>query len=97
VKSPARAAVAALITITASVAALLPFSGPALASATPPSPNPALSGTWANTNAATRNVADIVVTRKAGGCRLTASARALRGGASGARSRAPSSGQTPAR
>lgn len=69
-KSAARAAVAAFITITASVAALLPFSGPALASATPPSPNPALSGTWANTNAATRNVADIVVTRKAGGLQV---------------------------
>jgi hypothetical protein len=42
-------------------AAQLPFSVPALASPVPPAPNPALSGTWANTNPATRNVVDIVI------------------------------------
>jgi hypothetical protein len=42
-------------------AAQLLFSVPALASAVPPAPNPALSGTWANTNPATRNVVDIVI------------------------------------
>jgi hypothetical protein len=67
VRLAARAALAALIAIIAAAAALLPFSVPAFASSTPPGPNPALSGTWVNTNAATRNVADIVVTRRAGG------------------------------
>jgi hypothetical protein len=67
VKLTARAALAALITVTAATAALLPFSAPAFASATPPTPNSALFGTWANTNSATRSVADIVVTRRAGG------------------------------
>jgi hypothetical protein len=67
VKLTSRAALAALVAITAGTAALLPFSAPALASATPPAPNSALIGTWANTNPATRNVADIVVTRNAGG------------------------------
>jgi hypothetical protein len=42
-------------------AAQLPFSVTALASAVPPAPNPVLSGTWANTNPATRNVVDIVI------------------------------------
>jgi hypothetical protein len=45
----------------AAAAAQLPFSVPALASAVPPAPNPALSGTWANTNPATRSVVDIVL------------------------------------
>jgi hypothetical protein len=62
-----RVALGALITVSASVPALLPFSGPAFAAATPPAPNPALLGTWANTNPASRNVADIVVAPKAGG------------------------------
>jgi hypothetical protein len=45
----------------AAAAAQLPFSVPALASAVPPTPNPALSGTWVNTNPATRNIVDIVL------------------------------------
>jgi hypothetical protein len=67
VKSVVRAALGALITIAASVAALLPFSGPAFATATPPAPSPALFGTWTNANPATRNVADIVITPRGGG------------------------------
>jgi hypothetical protein len=66
VKLTSRVGVAAL-TITVVTTALLAFSGPAFASATPPAPNPALFHTWANTNAATRNVVDIVVTRSKGG------------------------------
>ena len=62
-----RAAVVALIATTATAAALLPFSGPALASSPPPTASPSLLGTWANTNAATRHVADIVVTPKGRG------------------------------
>jgi hypothetical protein len=45
----------------AAAVAQLTFSVPALASPVPPAPNPALSGTWANTNPATRNVVDIVI------------------------------------
>jgi hypothetical protein len=51
----------------AAAAAQLPFSVPALASPVPPAPNPALSGTWANTNPATRNVVDIVIAGNKGG------------------------------
>jgi hypothetical protein len=45
----------------AAAVAQLPFSVPALASPVLPAPSPALSGTWANTNPATRNVVDIVI------------------------------------
>ena len=51
----------------AAAAAQLAFSVPALASPVPPAPNPALSGTWANTNPATRNVVDIVIAGNKGG------------------------------
>jgi hypothetical protein len=67
VKLAPRAAMAALITTTAAVAALLPFSVPALASPVPPAPNPGLIRTWANTNPATRNVVDIVISRSGNG------------------------------
>jgi hypothetical protein len=59
VKLAPRVVISALITATA--AALLPFSVPAMASPVPPVPNPALFGTWANTNPATRSVVDIVI------------------------------------
>jgi hypothetical protein len=61
VKRTPRAVIAAFIITAAAAAAQLPFSVPALASAVPPTPNPALSGTWANTNPATRSVVDIVI------------------------------------
>jgi len=61
VKRTPRAVIAAFIITAAAAAAQLPFSVPALASPVPPAPNPALSGTWANTNPATRSVVDIVI------------------------------------
>jgi hypothetical protein len=61
VKRTPKAVIAAFITTAATAAALLPFSVPALASPVPPTPSPALFGTWANTNPATRSVADIVI------------------------------------
>lgn len=69
-KRTPRAVIKALFTVTAAAAALLPFSVPALASPVPPAPNPVLLGTWANTNPATRNVADIVITGNAGGIKV---------------------------
>jgi hypothetical protein len=72
VKLAARAALAALTTLTAVTTALLPYAGPASASATPPAPNSGLDGTWANTNPATGNVADIVVTPNGGGLQVDA-------------------------
>lgn len=65
-----RAVISALITATAATAALLPFSVPALASPVPPVPNPALLGTWANTNPATRNVVDIVIAGNKAGIKV---------------------------
>ena len=62
-----RAAIAALITTTAVAGALLSSSVPALASPTPPAPSTALLGTWQNTNSATNNVRDIVITPSGGG------------------------------
>jgi hypothetical protein len=61
-----RAATAALISATATAAALLSALVPAHAAArpatpVPPPPSAALAGTWVNTNHATRNVVDIVV------------------------------------
>lgn len=67
VKFVPRAAVAALITITAAATAVLPFPVPALASPVPPYPNPGLIGTWANTNPATRSIVDIVISRSGKG------------------------------
>jgi hypothetical protein len=67
VKPAPRAAAAALITATAAAAVLLPFSVPALASPVPPTPNPSLIRTWTNTNPATRNVVDIVISRSGRG------------------------------
>jgi hypothetical protein len=67
VKLAPRAVITALITTTAAVAVLLPFSVPALASPVPPAPNPGLIRTWANTNPATRNVVDIVISRSRNG------------------------------
>jgi hypothetical protein len=61
VKRTPKAIITALITTAAAAAMLLPFSVPALASTVPPAPNPALFGTWANANPATRNVVDIVI------------------------------------
>jgi hypothetical protein len=61
VKRTPKAVIAAFIITMAAAAAQLPFSVPALASPVPPAPNPVLSGTWANTNPATRNVVDIVI------------------------------------
>ena len=66
-KLTARVGVAALITTSVVTCALLQFSGPAFASATPPTPNSALFHTWANKNTATKSVVDIVVTRSKGG------------------------------
>ena len=60
-KRTPRAIITAFTTIAAAAAALLPFSGTALASPVPPAPNPALFGTWANTNPATRSVVNIVI------------------------------------
>jgi hypothetical protein len=60
-KRTPKAVIAAFITTAATAAALLPFSVPALASPVPPVPSPVLFGTWANTNPATRSVADIVI------------------------------------
>jgi hypothetical protein len=70
VKLAPRAVISALITVTAAAAALLPFSVPALASPVPPIPSPALFGTWANTNPATRNVVDIVIARNNEGIKV---------------------------
>jgi hypothetical protein len=67
VKLAPRAVIAALITTTAVAAALLSSSVPALASPTPPAPNPVLFGTWANTNPGTNNVVDIVVSPSGNG------------------------------
>ena len=66
-KLASRAAIAALITTTAVAATLLSSAVPALASQTPPAANPVLFGTWANTNPATNNVVDIVVSPSGGG------------------------------
>ena len=66
-KRTPRAVIAALIITAAAAAAQLPFSVPALASPVPPVPNRALSGTWANTNPATRSVVDIVIKDNKGG------------------------------
>jgi hypothetical protein len=66
VKFVPRAAVAAVMTITAAVAAVVPFSAPALASAAPPVPNPSLIGTWANVSGF-RNILDIVISRSGTG------------------------------
>src|SRR5580692_13185897 len=60
-KRTPRAVIAAFIITMAAAAGQLPFSVSALASTVPPAPNPVLSGTWANTNPATRNVVDIVI------------------------------------
>jgi len=62
-----RVAVAALVTTTAAAAALLSFSVPALATPVPPAPNPSLIRTWTNTNPATDNVVDIVISRHGNG------------------------------
>ena len=62
-----KAVITAFIITMAAAAAQLAFSVPALASPVPPAPNPALSGTWANTNPATRNVVDIVIAGNKGG------------------------------
>lgn len=62
-----RAAIAALITTGAVAVTLLSSAVPALASPTPPGPNPVLFGTWANTNPATNNVVDIVVSPNGNG------------------------------
>jgi hypothetical protein len=67
VRIRSRAAVAALITITAATGVLLPLAGPALASATPPAASASLAGTWANTNGGTRSLVNIVVTRRGPG------------------------------
>jgi hypothetical protein len=72
VKFTARAAIAALIAITATGPALVPLAGPALASSTPPTAARGLLGTWANTDPATRDVMDIVVTAKARGIMVDA-------------------------
>lgn len=69
-KRTPRAVIAALITVTAAVTGLLPLSGSALASPVPPAPSPALLGTWANTNPATRNVVDIVISGNRGGIKV---------------------------
>jgi hypothetical protein len=61
-----RAAIAAVMTITAAVAAVLPFSAPALAGPVPPAPNPSLIGTWANVSGF-RNILDIVISRSGTG------------------------------
>ena len=71
-KFTARAAIAALIAITATGPALVPLAGPALASSTPPAAARGLLGTWANTDPATRDVRDIVVTAKARGIMVDA-------------------------
>ena len=62
-----RVAIAALVTTTAAVAALLPFAAPALATPVPPAPAPGLIRTWTNTNPATNNVVDIVILRQGNG------------------------------
>lgn len=62
-----RAALAALTAIMAASALLLPSASPAFASPTLPAPNPALLGTWANTNPATAHILDVIVTPNAGG------------------------------
>jgi len=67
VKLAPRAAIAALITTTAVAATLLLSSVPAPASQTSPAPHPVPSGTWANTNPATSNVAGIIVIGSQGG------------------------------
>jgi hypothetical protein len=64
VKLAPRAAIAALITTTAAAAVaatLLSSPAPGLASQTPPTPHVVLSGTRANTNPATSNVAGSIV------------------------------------
>ena len=71
-KFTGRAAIAALIPITATGPALVPLAGPALASPTPPAAARSLLGTWANTDPATRDVRDIVVTAKARGMTVDA-------------------------
>jgi hypothetical protein len=62
VKFAPRAAIAALITITAAAAAVLPFSVPALASPVPPAPSPGLIGTWTNAGGL-KHILDIVISR----------------------------------
>jgi hypothetical protein len=65
-----RAVLAALITTTAAATALLSSSVSALASPVPPTPNPALFGTWANTNPNTNSVRDIVITPSLSGIKV---------------------------
>src|SRR5579859_4210481 len=60
-----RAALVALVSLTAAVAALLPV-GPAMASTALPSAPP-LIGTWANLNPNTQNIKDLVVSPAADG------------------------------
>ena len=68
-----RAAIAALISSTAVAAALLSSLSPAQAAQAapatpvPPVPSAALAGTWVNTNHATKNVVDLVVSTSAKG------------------------------
>ena len=60
-----RAVTAALISsaaVTAATLLTLPTAQAATATPVPPPPSTALAGTWVNTNHATRNVVDIVVT-----------------------------------
>jgi hypothetical protein len=60
-KRATRAVIAALITVSAVAAAMLPFSVAALATPVRPSPDAALFGTWKNMNPATKNVVNIVI------------------------------------
>ena len=66
-KFTARAVIAALIAITATGPALVSLAAPALASPTPPAAARSLLGTWANTDPATRDIRNIVVTAKGRG------------------------------
>jgi hypothetical protein len=60
-----RAALAALAAIVAVSGLLLSGAGPASASPVPPAPDPALIGTWANTNP-TGIIGNIIITQTAG-------------------------------
>jgi hypothetical protein len=62
-----RAAFAALTAISAASALLLPGASPALASPVPPAPDPALFGTWVNTNPAAAHILDIVISKGGSG------------------------------
>lgn len=62
-----RAGLTALAAIVVVLGLLLPGASPASASPVPPAPNPAFIGTWVNTQPATAQILNLVISKSAGG------------------------------